>query len=122
MGKRARDGEDKATKHSKKKSKGDKMVDVEMPKRIHMPSFHHAPPRHHHHHHRHRQTEKAKKHSDELNELAEKDPDFYNFLQEHDAGLLDFEDDEDDEDDDLLGDYSDDEMNIMTKVANPNGP
>ncbi|KAL3684896.1 hypothetical protein R1sor_002918 [Riccia sorocarpa] len=36
-------------------------------------------------------------HKKELNELAEKDPEFYEFLKQHDQELLDFEDEEEDE-------------------------
>ncbi|KAG6554456.1 hypothetical protein Mapa_003834 [Marchantia paleacea] len=39
------------------------------------------------------------KHKAELSELAQKDPEFYEFLKEHDKELLDFEDDEEESDD-----------------------
>jgi nucleolar complex protein 2 len=40
----------------------------------------------------------------ELSELAEKDPEFYKYLQEHDRHLLDFNVDDDDDVDDVEDD------------------
>ena len=46
---------------------------------------------------------KPNKHKDELVGLADKDPEFFKFLQENDAGLLDFDDDL--SDDEINSDY-----------------
>ena len=45
--------------------------------------------------------DEGKAHLMELSKLAEKDPEFFKYLQENDKELLDFDVDEDDDDDDL---------------------
>ena len=134
MGKRARNGKkSKATKSFKKDKKGldaslrkCELEDVKMEdKVIHMPSFpsssspSSAKKENEKKEKKEKKEEKeekekkkdgAKKHSEELNDLATKDPEFYNFLKENDAGLLNFEDEEDDDLDDMMEDYSDDDQ------------
>ncbi|KAI3823201.1 hypothetical protein L1987_04634 [Smallanthus sonchifolius] len=51
--------------------------------------------------------ENAKEHKNQLQRLSEKDPEFYEFLKEHDRGLLEF-DDEDDAETDLDDDDDED--------------
>mmetsp|Transcript_22453 Transcript_22453/g.32753 ORF Transcript_22453/g.32753 Transcript_22453/m.32753 type:complete len:759 (+) Transcript_22453:58-2334(+) len=59
-----------------------------------------------------------KQHQDELDSLKEKDPEFFNYLQKNDAGLLDFEDDDDaieesdesEESEDESGDMEEDDV------------
>ena len=57
-----------------------------------------------------------KRHKQELDDLAQKDPEFYNFLQENDASLLDFGEDSDDGDDYEGDEDADDEDDGMNEV------
>ncbi|GKB27795.1 nucleolar complex protein 2, partial [Tanacetum coccineum] len=43
-------------------------------------------------------VENAKEHKSQLQRLSEKDPEFFNFLKEHDKELLEFDEEEEDED------------------------